>query len=182
VSSIDSCHYLYRLSQLDGPPVAAFRGHRAGSFCVKACFSPCGDYLLSGSSDSKAYLWQVSGRVWVRRVGCRGLLRLWVRGVELATAGVLRSQLLQSVLLPCLRSCSCSARHPPPCPPACLSTCVRTGVCALPAPDGAVRPCRRGDSSGMVPAGLLPPGNSSRRRHGPGVGAGQVTPWLHPAV
>jgi WD40 repeat protein len=59
VSSIDSCHYLYRLSQLDGPPVACFTGHRAGSFCVKACFSPCGDYLVSGSTDSKAYIWQV---------------------------------------------------------------------------------------------------------------------------
>lgn len=61
VSSIDSTHYLYRLSQLDGPPVACFRGHRAGSFCVKACFSPCGQHLLSGSSDGKAYVWQVGG-------------------------------------------------------------------------------------------------------------------------
>lgn len=72
MSSIDSCHYLYRLSQLDGPPVAAFSGHRAGSFCVKACFSPCGDYLLSGSSDSKAYVWQVCE--WGRGTG------RWVAG------------------------------------------------------------------------------------------------------
>lgn len=61
VSSIDSCHYLYRLSQLDGPPVVTFAGHRAGSFCVKSGFSPCGGYLVSGSSDGKAYVWQVRG-------------------------------------------------------------------------------------------------------------------------
>lgn len=85
MSSIDSCHYLYRLSQLDGPPVAAFSGHRSGSFCVKACFSPCGDYLLSGSSDSKAYVWQVCG--WVC-LGAGGHGVGWVAGTAEAVGAV----------------------------------------------------------------------------------------------
>jgi denticleless len=60
VSSIDSCHYLYSLSALDQPPVATLTGHRTDSFCVKSFFSPCGQHVLSGSSDRRAYIWDVS--------------------------------------------------------------------------------------------------------------------------
>jgi denticleless len=63
VSSIDSCHYLYSLSGLDQPPVATLTGHRTDSFCVKSCFSPCGQHVLSGSSDKRAYIWDVSGQL-----------------------------------------------------------------------------------------------------------------------
>jgi WD40 repeat protein len=62
VSSINSCHYLYSLAALDQPPVATLTGHRTDSFCVKSCFSPCGQHVLSGSSDKRAYIWDVSGQ------------------------------------------------------------------------------------------------------------------------
>ncbi|WIA08986.1 hypothetical protein OEZ85_008400 [Tetradesmus obliquus] len=60
VSSIDSCHYLYSMAALDQPPLATLTGHRSDSFCVKSCFSPCGQHVLSGSSDRRAYIWDVS--------------------------------------------------------------------------------------------------------------------------
>lgn len=63
MSGTDSRHYLYRVSQLNGPPIATFTGHRTDSYAVRACFSPCGDFLLSGSSDSKPHIWQVRA-VW----------------------------------------------------------------------------------------------------------------------
>ena len=40
--------------------VAVFHGHVNSSFYVKAVLSPGDDYLLSGSSDGNAYIWQVS--------------------------------------------------------------------------------------------------------------------------
>ena len=40
--------------------VCVYRGHRNTSFYVKAVISPDDQYLLSGSSDEHAYLWQVS--------------------------------------------------------------------------------------------------------------------------
>lgn len=60
VSSIDSCHYLYRVSGLDREPLACLTGHRTSSFCVKSCFSPSGSHVLSGSTDKRAYIWDVS--------------------------------------------------------------------------------------------------------------------------
>ena len=43
-------------------PVATYSGHQGASYYVKACLSPDGRYLLSGSSDLKAYLWDVASR------------------------------------------------------------------------------------------------------------------------
>jgi len=40
--------------------VAVFHGHINSTFYVKAVLSPDDKYLLSGSSDGKAYIWQVS--------------------------------------------------------------------------------------------------------------------------
>ena len=40
--------------------VAVFRGHINSTFYVKAVLSPDDKYLLGGSSDGNAYIWQVS--------------------------------------------------------------------------------------------------------------------------
>jgi denticleless len=61
VSCIDSCHYLYRLTDLDRPPSTCLQGHVTNSFCIRSCFSPDGRHVLSGSSDRSAYIWDVSG-------------------------------------------------------------------------------------------------------------------------
>jgi len=39
--------------------VSTYRGHRNTSFYVKSVLSPDDQYLLSGSSDEQAYIWQV---------------------------------------------------------------------------------------------------------------------------
>lgn len=37
--------------------VAEYTGHMNSTYFVKSCISPCGSYLLSGSSDHSAYIW-----------------------------------------------------------------------------------------------------------------------------
>lgn len=39
--------------------VAKYVGHQNYSFYIKSCLSGDGQYLLSGSSDEKAYVWSV---------------------------------------------------------------------------------------------------------------------------
>ncbi len=65
VSVGNSVHYLYdTLRPLIGP-TAAFTGHVMSSFFIKACFSPDGTHILSGSSDKNAYIWQASSFIFV---------------------------------------------------------------------------------------------------------------------
>lgn len=60
-SCSDNQHYLYRLLSPEQGPVAAFSGHTvAGSKSIRATFSPDGAYILSGSKDGGAYVWQVA--------------------------------------------------------------------------------------------------------------------------
>lgn len=42
--------------------VSLFKGHKNGTFYVKACLSPDGHYLLSGSSDEHAYIWDTRNK------------------------------------------------------------------------------------------------------------------------
>uniref|UniRef100_A0A7N0VME9 Denticleless protein-like protein n=1 Tax=Kalanchoe fedtschenkoi TaxID=63787 RepID=A0A7N0VME9_KALFE len=60
-SCMDSRVYLYSLLQLGKGPVKSFSGCLTGSFFVKSSISPDGEHILSGSSDGKAYVWQVGG-------------------------------------------------------------------------------------------------------------------------
>ena len=55
----NSVHYLYDTLRPGMGPTAAFTGHVTSSFFIKACFSPDGSHILSGSSDKNAYIWQV---------------------------------------------------------------------------------------------------------------------------
>lgn len=55
----NSVHYMYDTLRPNIGPTAAFTGHATSSFFIKACFSPDGAHILSGSSDKNAYIWQV---------------------------------------------------------------------------------------------------------------------------
>lgn len=45
---------------LSGQPAAKYSGHVNSTFYVKSLLSPDDQYLLSGSSDSNAYIWKVN--------------------------------------------------------------------------------------------------------------------------
>lgn len=53
-------HYLYDVLRPHLPPVAEYSGHSAASFYIRAAFSPDGSHFISGSSENKAYIWQVA--------------------------------------------------------------------------------------------------------------------------
>lgn len=59
VSSTDSKIYLYKTGLLDRGSFVNLSGHTSSSFYIKACFSPDGEFVLSGSADSYAYIWDV---------------------------------------------------------------------------------------------------------------------------
>ncbi|KAG7559001.1 WD40 repeat [Arabidopsis thaliana x Arabidopsis arenosa] len=56
----DNRIYLYNTLRLDKGPVQSFSGCRIDSFFVRTMISPDGEYVLSGSSDGNAYIWQVN--------------------------------------------------------------------------------------------------------------------------
>ncbi|XP_027236579.2 denticleless protein homolog [Penaeus vannamei] len=56
-SCMDNVIYAYHLANPTPKPVAEYRGHVNLTYYVKSCLSPCGSYLLSGSSDNHAYIW-----------------------------------------------------------------------------------------------------------------------------
>lgn len=59
VSCTDSTIYLYNAKNLSLGHARALTGHTQTSFYIRACFSPDGQHVLSGSADSKAYIWDV---------------------------------------------------------------------------------------------------------------------------
>ena len=54
-------HLLYDVTRPEVGPLRWFGGHEVASFYVKASFSPDGGHIVSGSSDSKVYIWRVDG-------------------------------------------------------------------------------------------------------------------------
>ena len=59
VSSLGHCVYLYDCFRPETGPTGTCRGHEVSSFYIKLAFSADGSHVLSGSSDGKAYIWQV---------------------------------------------------------------------------------------------------------------------------
>ncbi|OCT79388.1 hypothetical protein XELAEV_18026201mg [Xenopus laevis] len=59
-SCTDDNVYMFNATGLKTDPVSVFRGHQNSTFYIKASVSPDGQFLLSGSSDHSAYIWQVS--------------------------------------------------------------------------------------------------------------------------
>lgn len=58
-SATDSTIYLYEARDLSLGVSKRLVGHAQTSFYIKSKFSPCGRYVLSGSADSCAYMWDV---------------------------------------------------------------------------------------------------------------------------
>ncbi|XP_019442529.1 PREDICTED: denticleless protein homolog isoform X2 [Lupinus angustifolius] len=59
-SCMDNRIYLYNILQLEKGPLKYFYGSQIDTFFVKASISPDAGHLVSGSSDGKAYVWQVN--------------------------------------------------------------------------------------------------------------------------
>ena len=56
---MDSKIYSYNISTYSKDPHMVYSGLKINSFYIKSCLSPDGEYLLSGSSDDKAYIWNI---------------------------------------------------------------------------------------------------------------------------
>lgn len=61
-SATDSRIYVYDSNTLNIGPTHVLSGHQSTSFYVKATFDSTGDMVLSGSEDSKAYIWNLRRR------------------------------------------------------------------------------------------------------------------------
>ena len=86
MSCSDSRHYLLSAQQPQRQPLASFSGYVNGSFYIRACFSGDGSHILSGSSDHKAYIWEVSALMNLSLViGALGLM-LWSQRTHLQSS------------------------------------------------------------------------------------------------
>ncbi|XP_049296502.1 protein lethal(2)denticleless [Anopheles funestus] len=59
VNCMDNHIYCYNISSYDRKPVQRYGGFQNGTFYVKAALSSDGQYLISGSSDERCYIWNV---------------------------------------------------------------------------------------------------------------------------
>lgn len=60
VNCMDNNIYCYNLSTYSAEPLVRYVGLRNSTFYIKSSLSPDGQYLLSGSSDEKAYIWNIN--------------------------------------------------------------------------------------------------------------------------
>lgn len=70
-SCTDSVIYSYNCHSYNPLPLATYFGHKTSTFFVKMTISGDGKYLLSGSSDNKAYIWNTSqpGKPFTQLIG-----------------------------------------------------------------------------------------------------------------
>jgi denticleless len=62
-SCMDNNIYCYNIGSYAKDPYMIYSGASIKSFYIKSCLSPDGQYLLSGSSDEKAYIWNVKNSI-----------------------------------------------------------------------------------------------------------------------
>lgn len=60
VNCMDNNIYCYNLSTYSPTPISKYSGLKNSTFYIKSCLSPDNNYLLSGSTDEKAYIWNVN--------------------------------------------------------------------------------------------------------------------------
>ncbi|CAK1540828.1 unnamed protein product [Leptosia nina] len=58
-SCMDNVIYCYNISTYNSLPEQRYIGHENSTFYIKTCLSPDSMYLVSGSSDKNAYIWNV---------------------------------------------------------------------------------------------------------------------------
>lgn len=67
---LDNTIYAYNIATYHPQPVMEYKGHQNSTFYIKAALSSDGNYLLSGSSDQNAYIWNINNKYpIVRMVG-----------------------------------------------------------------------------------------------------------------
>lgn len=59
VSCMDNTIYCYNVASYNAEPIQRYYGLKNGSYYIRTCLSADGKYLISGSSDDKAYIWNV---------------------------------------------------------------------------------------------------------------------------
>lgn len=59
VSCMDNVIYCFNISTYNAVPEQRYIGHENSTFYIKTCLSPDSMYLVSGSSDKNAYIWNV---------------------------------------------------------------------------------------------------------------------------
>ncbi|KAJ8309036.1 hypothetical protein KUTeg_013910 [Tegillarca granosa] len=59
-SCTDDVIYMYDLTTSSQKPMSYYKGHQNNTFYIKSSISPDDQFLLSGSSDELAYIWEVS--------------------------------------------------------------------------------------------------------------------------
>lgn len=57
---LDNTIYCYNVATYDTCPVMKYTGHQNDSFYVKSSLNEEDTYLISGSSDESAYLWNLN--------------------------------------------------------------------------------------------------------------------------
>lgn len=59
VNCMDHNIYCFNLGVYATQPIISYTGLTNSTFYIKSCLSPDGKYLISGSSDEKAYIWNI---------------------------------------------------------------------------------------------------------------------------
>lgn len=98
VNCMDNYIYCYNISTYAPEPIQRYGGFKNGTFYIKSCLSPDGQYLISGSSDEKSYIWNVDSP--------NPLVRLNGHTVEVTSVAWMQSPLETRIV-----TCSDDARH-----------------------------------------------------------------------
>lgn len=98
VNCMDNHIYCYNISTYAAEPIQRYTGFKNGTFYIKAYLSPDGQYLISGSSDEKSYIWNVDNS--------KPLISLNAHTVEVTSVAWMQSRNDIRIV-----TCSDDARH-----------------------------------------------------------------------